>query len=151
MQIGDWLGNDVNKRWLEDQGVNSLSLSLILTLDSIDRRGPVLQRMTHSSVSLSISHVRHICCVANFSGGFLQAAQTWANVGVCSASCAHALGSMFVCLFVCLFILQAIWVIVCREGHDSCLKSYGVFYFSNVWWDYIPDANCSGVKRTLQC
>ena len=26
-----------------------------------------------------------------------QVAQTWANTGVCSASCAHALGSMFVC------------------------------------------------------
>ena len=21
------------------------------------------------------------------------------------------------------------------------------FYFSNVWWDHIPDANCPGVKR----
>ena len=44
-----------------------------------------------------------------FSGVFLQTAQTWANVGVCSASCAHALDSMFVCifsfcLFVCLFV-----------------------------------------------
>ena len=33
-----------------------------------------------------------------------------------------------------------------REVHDCCLKSYGVFYFSNVWWDHIPDVNCSGVK-----
>ena len=39
-------------------------------------------------------------------------------------------------------------MIGCREGevHDCYLKSYGVFYFSNVWWDHIPDANCSGVK-----
>ena len=39
-------------------------------------------------------------------------------------------------------------MIGCREGevHDCCLKNYGVFYFSNVWWDHIPDANCSGVK-----
>ena len=39
-------------------------------------------------------------------------------------------------------------MIGCHEGevHDYCLKTYGVFYFSNVWWDYIPDANCSGVK-----
>ena len=37
----------------------------------------------------------------------------------------------------------------CREGedHDCRLKSYGVFYFNNVWWDHIPDANCLGVKR----
>ena len=34
-----------------------------------------------------------------------------------------------------------------RELHDCCLKSYGVFYFTNVWWDRILDANCSGVKR----
>ena len=34
-----------------------------------------------------------------------------------------------------------------REVRDCYLKSYGVFYFSNVWWDHIPDANCSGVKR----
>ena len=41
------------------------------------------------------------------SGGFLQTAQTWANAGICSASCANALGSVFVlaCLFVCLFVL----------------------------------------------
>ena len=39
-------------------------------------------------------------------------------------------------------------MIGCREGevHHCCLKSYGVFYFCNVWLDYIPDANCSGVK-----
>ena len=54
---------------------------------------------------------------------------------------------LFVCLFVCLFVLQAIYVTRCREKevHDCCLKSYWVFYFSNVWRDYIPDANCSGV------
>ena len=33
-----------------------------------------------------------------------------------------------------------------REVRDRCLKSYGVFFISNVWWDHIPDANCSGVK-----
>ena len=33
-----------------------------------------------------------------------------------------------------------------REVHDGCLKIYGVFYFSNVRWNHIPDANCSGVK-----
>ena len=39
-------------------------------------------------------------------------------------------------------------MIGCREGevHDYRLKSYRVFFFSNVWWDHIPDANCSGVK-----
>ena len=44
------------------------------------------------------------------SGSLLQTAQTWANAGVCSASCAHAFGCMFVCLLllVCLFVLQAI-------------------------------------------
>ena len=40
------------------------------------------------------------------SGSLLQTAQTLVNAGVCSASCAHAFGSMFVCLFViaCLFV-----------------------------------------------
>ena len=33
------------------------------------------------------------------------------------------------------------------EVHVFCLKSYGVSYFRNVWWDHIPDANCSGVKE----
>ena len=33
-----------------------------------------------------------------FSGSLFQTAQNWANAGVCSASCARALGSMFVCL-----------------------------------------------------
>ena len=39
-------------------------------------------------------------------------------------------------------------MIVCCEGdvHYCCLKSYGVFYFSNVWWDHIPDVICTGVK-----
>ena len=39
-------------------------------------------------------------------------------------------------------------MIRCCEGevHYCCLKSYGVFYFSNVWWDHIPDTNCMGVK-----
>ena len=39
-------------------------------------------------------------------------------------------------------------MIVCleREVHDCCLKSFGAPYFSNVWWDHIPDANWSGVK-----
>ena len=38
--------------------------------------------------------------VTSPSGGFFQTAQTW---GVCSASCAHVLGSVFVC---CLFYKQ---------------------------------------------
>ena len=33
--------------------------------------------------------------------GFLQTAQTWTEAGICNASCAVALGSMFVCLCVC--------------------------------------------------
>ena len=39
-------------------------------------------------------------------------------------------------------------MIGCCEGEvrDCCLKSYCVIYFSNVLWDHIPDANCSGVK-----
>ena len=39
-------------------------------------------------------------------------------------------------------------MIGCLEGevHYCCLKSYGIFYFNNVWWDHIPDANCTGVK-----
>ena len=43
---------------------------------------------------------------------------------------------------MCLFV-------VCFTGNlgDCCLKSYRVFYFSNMWWDLIPDADCSGVER----
>ena len=39
-------------------------------------------------------------------------------------------------------------MIGCCEGEFRycCLKSYWVIYFSNVLWDYIPDANCPGVK-----
>ena len=39
-------------------------------------------------------------------------------------------------------------MIGCCEGEvrDCCLKSYWVIYFSNMLWDHIPDANCSGVK-----
>ena len=39
-------------------------------------------------------------------------------------------------------------MIGCCEGevHYCCLKSYGVSYFSKVWWDHIPDANFTGVK-----
>ena len=39
-------------------------------------------------------------------------------------------------------------MIGCCEGevHDCCLKSYWVIYFSDMLWDHIPDANCSGVK-----
>ena len=47
------------------------------------------------------------------SGYLLQTAQTWANVGVCSASCAHALGIIFVSLslFVCLTGDLGHWVL----------------------------------------
>ena len=40
-------------------------------------------------------------------------------------------------------------MIECCEGvvRDCCLKSYWVIYFSNMWWDHIPDVNCSRVKR----
>ena len=42
---------------------------------------------------------------------------------------------------MCLFEL------VCEgEVRDCCLKSYWVIYFSDVLWDHVPDANCSGVK-----
>ena len=34
-----------------------------------------------------------------------------------------------------------------REVHDCCLKGYGVFYFSNIMWNLIPDVDCSGVER----
>ena len=33
-----------------------------------------------------------------------------------------------------------------REVRGCGLKSYGVFCFTNVWWDHIPEANCSEVK-----
>ena len=45
------------------------------------------------------------------SGCLLQTAQTWANAGVCSASCAHAFGCMYVCLFVCLFVITCLFVL----------------------------------------
>ena len=46
------------------------------------------------------------------SGYLLQTAQTCANAGVCSASCSHALGIMFVCLFelVCLFVCLSLFI-----------------------------------------
>ena len=58
------------------------------------------------------------------SGSLLQTAQIWANAGVCSASCVDTLSSMVVCYS--LFVLQAIYVIGCREGEvrDCGLKSY---------------------------
>ena len=34
-----------------------------------------------------------------------------------------------------------------REVHDCCLKRYAVFYFNNMWWDLISDADCSGLER----
>ena len=39
-------------------------------------------------------------------------------------------------------------MIRCWEGevHYCCLKTYGIFYCSNEWWDHIPYANCTGVK-----
>ena len=58
-------------------------------------------------------------------------------------------------LFVCLFVCYNLFVcftgnlgVGCWEGevHYCCLKSYGIFYCSNVWWDHVPDANCTGVK-----
>ena len=52
---------------------------------------------------------------------------------------------MFVCynLFVCFTGNLGGWE---GEVHYCCLKSYGIFYCSNVWWDHVPDANCTGVK-----
>ena len=45
------------------------------------------------------------------SDGFLQPASTWANAGLCSVSCAHALGNLFVCLFgVCFTSNLRDWV-----------------------------------------
>ena len=57
-------------------------------------------------------------------------------------ACLFVIACMFGCLFVCLFYRQFIG---CREGEvrDCCLKTYEIFYLSNVWWDHIPDANCS--------
>ena len=65
-----------------------------------------------------------------------------------SASCAHALGSMFVCysLFVCLFDRQFRWLGVVKGRFMIAAWKAVFLYFSNVWWDHIPDANCSGVK-----
>ena len=35
-------------------------------------------------------------------------------------------------------------MILCREVevHYCCLKSYGVFYFSNVWWEHKYYSRC---------
>ena len=62
--------------------------------------------------------------VTSPSGGFLQTAQTWANAGVCSASCVHVLGSVFVCLlFVvcCLFVVCLLFVVCCLLFVVCCL------------------------------
>ena len=57
---------------------------------------------------MAIRLVAKTACVCNSnvsqgSGGFLRTAQTWANAGVCGASCAHALDTVFVCLLVVCF------------------------------------------------
>ena len=39
-------------------------------------------------------------------------------------------------MYVCLFVITCLFI---------CLF-YGIFYFSNVWWDHIPDVNYTGVK-----
>ena len=54
---------------------------------------------------------------------------------------------MFVCynLFVCFTGNLGDWVLG-RGGSLLLLESYGIFYCSNVWWDHVPDANCTGVK-----
>ena len=53
--------------------------------------------------------------VSQVSGCILQTALTWANAGVCSDSCAHALGIVFelVCLVVCLFELVCLFQLDC--------------------------------------
>ena len=115
---------------------------------------PAMSRRRHPlclpSVGARLLQLGQSLVGSQVSGGGIQTAQTWANAGVCSASCAHALGSVCPSVrpSVRPFVSRVIWVIGCheREVHDCCLKSYGVFYFSNVLWDHIPDANCSGVK-----
>ena len=79
-----------------------------------------------STVTITSMHNKNICTQkyvrrirlekwSQVSGCILQTAQTWANAGVCSASCAHALGGMFVCLslFVCVFVC----LFVCFTGN----------------------------------
>ena len=60
----------------------------------------MIHELTQVSRHNTSSHVGWV------SGCLLQTAQTWANAGDCSASCAHAFGCMYVCLFVitCLFV-----------------------------------------------
>ena len=54
-----------------------------------------------SATNVDIGYVREL---HYYSGCLLQTVETWANAGVYRASCAHALGSMFIGLFVCLFV-----------------------------------------------
>ena len=66
-------------------------------------------------------HHKLVLSRSQVSGCLLQTAQTWANAGVCSASCAHAFGCMycmFVCLFVCLFVCFVCYnLFVCFTGN----------------------------------
>ena len=71
--------------------------------------------------------------IAQVSGCLLQTAQTWANAGVCSASCAHAFGCMFVCLFVCYNLF------VCFTGNlgDWVLGRGGSLLLLEKLWDFL--------------
>ena len=33
------------------------------------------------------------------------------------------------------------------EVYNFCLKSCGVFYFSNMFWNHIPDPDCSEIAQ----
>ena len=67
------------------------------------------------------------------SGCLLQTAQTWANAGVCSASCAHVFGCMYVCLFVCYNLC------VCFTGNlgDWVLRRGGSLLLLEKLWDFL--------------
>ena len=64
---------------------------------------PQCIRITQWCISTYVKSVHNnlLSKCSQVSGCLLQTAQTWANAGVCSASCAHAFGCMYVCLFVC--------------------------------------------------
>ena len=75
------------------------------------------------------------------SGCLLQTAQIWANAGVCSASCAHAFGCMYVCMFVCLFVCLFVCynLFVCFTGNlgDWVLGRGGSLLLLEKLWHFL--------------
>ena len=78
----------INYKFATNDDNESWSIFTIGTLRSTKEKN-VVNNVVLPVVKTQISQVP---------GCLFQTALTWANAGVCSASCAHALGIMYVCL-----------------------------------------------------